>query len=373
MTTHGPPPLAGYTVAVTAARRADELGALLERRGARVVHAPAIRLVPLEDDSELQVATKACLDRPPDVTIATTGIGFRGWLEAADGWGLGDDLRKRLGDSRLLARGPKARGAIRAEGLTEEWSPASESMSEVLDHLLAQNHLERMRIAVQLHGEPLPDFVDALRAAGADVVTVPVYRWERPAESTATDRLLEQIDAGGVDAITFTSAPAVVSLLQHAQERGAEPALLAALGRSVLPVCVGPVTAAPLERRGVAAVQPDRPRLGNLARAVVEHVPARCGRQLRVRGHELDIRGHAVVVDGGLLALPPALMAVFGALAAQPGRVISRPELLASLPGSGTDEHAVEMAVTRLRAALGDAGIIQTIVKRGYRLAYDPV
>ncbi|MER6980154.1 uroporphyrinogen-III synthase, partial [Streptomyces carpinensis] len=33
---HGP--LAGFTVGVTAARRADELGALLERRGATVLH-----------------------------------------------------------------------------------------------------------------------------------------------------------------------------------------------------------------------------------------------------------------------------------------------------------------------------------------------
>jgi len=52
------PPLAGFTVGVTAARRADELGALLERRGATVVHGPAIRIVPLPDDAELRAATR---------------------------------------------------------------------------------------------------------------------------------------------------------------------------------------------------------------------------------------------------------------------------------------------------------------------------
>ena len=50
--TETPLPLAGYTVAVTAARRREELGALLARRGARVVYAPAIRIVPLADDTE---------------------------------------------------------------------------------------------------------------------------------------------------------------------------------------------------------------------------------------------------------------------------------------------------------------------------------
>ena len=88
---HGP--LAGFTVGVTAARRADELGALLQRRGAAVLHAPALRIVPLADDTELLAATKGLIDHAPDVAVATTAIGFRGWVEAADGWGLGEQLR----------------------------------------------------------------------------------------------------------------------------------------------------------------------------------------------------------------------------------------------------------------------------------------
>ena len=149
-------PLEGFTVAVTAARRREELGALLRRRGARVVLAPAIRIVPLEDDAALLAATRDCVEAPIDIAVATTGIGFRGWMEAAQGWGLDDALRDRLGAATLLARGPKARGAIRAAGLVDDWAPESESSAEVLDHLLAQD-LRGRRIVVQLHGEPLPD------------------------------------------------------------------------------------------------------------------------------------------------------------------------------------------------------------------------
>jgi uroporphyrinogen-III synthase len=36
------------------------------------------------------------------------------------------------------------------------------------------------------------------------------------------------------------------------------------------------------------------------------------------------------------------------------------------------DEHAVEMAVARLRRGLGHSGLVETVVKRGYRLACDP-
>src|SRR3954464_107068 len=75
-------PLAGYTVAVTAARRQEELGALLDRRGARVVYAPAIRIVPLADDADLVAATRKVLAHPVEQADATTGVGFRGWLAA---------------------------------------------------------------------------------------------------------------------------------------------------------------------------------------------------------------------------------------------------------------------------------------------------
>src|SRR3954467_9408828 len=107
-------PLRGYTVAVTAARRSEELGALLDRRGARVVHAPAIRIVPLADDAELVAATREVLAAPVDLVVATTGVGFRGWLEAAEAWDL--PLREHLQHARVLARGPKAPGRGRGGG-----------------------------------------------------------------------------------------------------------------------------------------------------------------------------------------------------------------------------------------------------------------
>src|SRR3954462_8309517 len=105
-------PLAGFPVGVTAARRREELGAALERRGAKIRYGPAIRIVPLEDDAELRAATIECLGKPLDFVIATTGIGFRGWMDAAEAWGLADRLTEALGAAVILARGPKARGAV---------------------------------------------------------------------------------------------------------------------------------------------------------------------------------------------------------------------------------------------------------------------
>ncbi|WAX81982.1 uroporphyrinogen-III synthase [Streptomyces sp. KMM 9044] len=368
--TSGHGPLAGFTVGVTAARRADELGTLLQRRGGAVLHGPALRIVQLADDSELLAATKEVIGQAPDIAVATTAIGFRGWVEAADGWGLGDALLARLRGVRILARGPKVKGAIRAAGLTEEWSPSSESMAEVLDRLLEEG-VDGLRIALQLHGEPLPGFVESLRAAGADVVGVPVYRWMPPEDITPLDRLLDATVARTLDAVTFTSAPAAASLLSRATERGLLDDVLAALGHDVLPACVGPVTALPLQARGIDTVQPERFRLGPLVQLLCRELPGRA-RSLPVAGHRMEIRGHAVVVDGELRPVPPAGMSLLRALARRPGWVVARADLLRALPGTGRDEHAVETAMARLRAALGAPRLIQTVVKRGYRLALDP-
>jgi uroporphyrinogen-III synthase len=363
-------PLAGFTVGVTAARRADDLVALLERRGAAVLRAPALRIVPLSDDGELLAATEQLLDQQPDIVVATTAIGFRGWVEAADGWGLGEELLHRLRGVELLARGPKVRGAIRAAGLTETWSPPSESMAEVLDRLLDQG-VEGKRVVVQLHGEPLPGFSEALREAGAKVVGVPVYRWMPPEDIAPLDRLLDATIARALDAVTFTSAPAAASLLERAERRGVQGELVDALRHDVLPACVGPVTALPLQAYEVTTCQPERYRLGPLVQLMCSQLPGRV-RSLPLAGHRVEIRGHAVIVDGDLRAVPPAGMAMLRVLARRPGWVVSRGDLLRVLPGAGRDEHAVETAMARLRAALGVPKLIQTVVKRGYRLALDP-
>ncbi len=368
-------PLTGFRVAVTSARRAEELSALLQRRGATVTSAAAIAMVPLPDDDELRAHTKALIDVPPDIVIATTGIGFRGWVAAADGWGLTNDLITALGKARIVSRGPKATGALRAAGLPEEWSPESESSRELL-HYLRDGGIAGQRIAVQLHGatddwDPYPEFLDELRAAGAEVVPIRVYRWHPAPRNGDFDQLVAAIADEKFDAVSFTSAPAVASVLMRAAEMRLQDRVLDALRTSVHAMCVGPVTARPLVRLGVPTSSPERMRLGALARHITDELPLLQARTVRVAGHLLEIRGTCVMVDGVVKSLSPASMATIRALAHHPGTVVSRTDLLGALPGSGTDTHAVETAVLRLRTALGDKNIVLTVVKRGYRLAVD--
>ena len=364
-------PLTGFSIGITAARRREEFGAALERRGATVMYGPAIQIVQVEDDEALRQVTLACLADPPDVVVATTGIGFRGWVDAADGWGLGEELLACLSRATLLARGPKARGAMRAAGLVGEWSPASESSSEVLERMLDMD-LQGRRVAIQQHGEPVPDVAEALQAAGATVVEIQVYRWQPPQQIGPLEKMCRAVVERNLDAVTFTSAPAAVSYLQTADRLGILDQLLAAHDHDVVTMAVGPVTAAPLDRAGIPVLQPDRARLGSLVRTVADALPRARTRRLVAAGQTLEIRGHGALVDGCFFPLPPTAMTLLRQLTAHPGQVISRADLASALPGGSADEHAVEMAIGRLRTALGNPRLIQTLVKRGYRIAYDP-
>ncbi|PRW64799.1 uroporphyrinogen-III synthase [Actinopolyspora mortivallis] len=266
-------PLRGYTVGVTAERKAEELASLLERRGAGVLRAPAMHTIPLPADGELAESTARVLAAEVDYVVVTTGMGFRGWMEAADASGDGDALRARLSRAALLARGAKARGAVRGAGLRETWSAPSEETREVLDYLLARD-LRGRRVVVQVHGEPMPWFRQRLAEAGAEVLAVTVYRWTDPLEPEKLDGLIDEVIAGRVHALTFTSAPAARNLLGRAERTGRLDRLRAALHDGVLLGCVGPVTAAPLREAGLSCVLPERARNTSLVRTLAERLPS---------------------------------------------------------------------------------------------------
>lgn len=368
-------PLTGYRIAVTSARRSEELCALLRRHGAEVFSAPAINMIALPDDDELHGNTEALITDPPDILVAHTGIGFRGWVAAAEGWGLATELIESLSRGRVISRGPKATGALRAAGLREEWSPESESSQEVLEYLL-DGGVSGKRIAIQLHGaadgwDPFPEFLAALRAEGAHVVPIRVYRWNPTPLGGDFDQLVSGIARRQFDAVSFTSAPAAAAVLERSRELDIEEQVLEALRGGVHAMCVGPVTSRPLIRRGVPTSAPERMRLGALARHIAEELPMLGSCSVKAAGHVVDIRGTCVLVDGSVKTVSGSGMAILRALAHRPGDVVGRNELLRVLPGNGDDTHAVDTAVLRLRTALGDKNIVATVVKRGYRLALD--
>ncbi len=255
--------LRGRTVAVTAERRAEEQADLFRKRGAGVVVAPTVHTVDLTGDEGLRRTTEALIASSPDWVVATTGFGMRLWFEAAEAWDLEPALLAALGTSRIVARGPKAQSVCRQRGLEVRWRASSESMPEVVDWLREQVGIGDATLAVQLFDpEDHPSTADLAAIAG-QVIRVPVYRWRRPDDEAPVRALVHRMARREVDAVTFTSQPAVRFLLEVAAEEGVLDGVVDACNDgAVLPVCVGPVCAEPVAAAGIrTAVWPEPFRL----------------------------------------------------------------------------------------------------------------
>lgn len=275
------PPVVG----ITADRRWEEQADLFRRRGIEVLHGPTMRTLDLSADVALRQATQALVDEPPDWLIATTGMGMRAWLAAAETWQLRDQLLAALGQAKIVGRGAKVTSAVRQAGLDVAWRAPNESMAEVLDHLTQADgqadDIGRARVALQLFDPDDHPTTAAVRALAGTVIEVPVYRWLLPDDRGPAERLVEAAVAGELAAVTFTSQPAVRFLLRIAADMGARDTLIDVLNEGpVLAACIGPVCAEAATDEGLrSVVWPEPFRLPPMVRLVAERLGVTAGDQ----------------------------------------------------------------------------------------------
>ncbi|WP_134322811.1 uroporphyrinogen-III synthase [Cumulibacter soli] len=361
--------LVGRRVLVTAQRRAAELAAALQRRGASVDHAPMLSVVQHANDHALLTATLDLIEERPDVVVITTGIGLRGWIEAADGAGVADQLLDTLREVRLIVRGPKAHGAAQSVGLVPDWVAESETHGEIRDLLLSEGVAGR-RIAIQHHGAGADGLDADFIAAGADVVPLVVYRWGRPEDIDEASAAVRKVADGEYDAVVFTSAPAAREFLSVADRIDVLEEVCEVFGPSgpVLAAAVGTTTAAPLRNVGIVPLVPDRFRLGALVRALLHELDDQRGLRVQTAAGSLHLLRSAAVLDDEVLALSPTGLSLLRRLAEADGAVVGRDELVRVMPGETVSPHALEVAIGRLRETLPGRDLIATVIKRGYRL-----
>jgi uroporphyrinogen-III synthase len=268
--------LRGFTVGVTADRRGEDQAVMWRRLGAEVVLGPAMVTLPPTDDSELRAVTEALVADPPDDVVANTGFGIRAWLALAEDWGLGTELLGALGQSRISARGPKAVGALRSAGLAVWWRAPDEQLATVGRHLV-DTGVDGRRIALQLHGDDRQEVTAMLRAAGAEVIEIPVYRWDLPPDARGAVQIVERAVAGTLDAVTFTAGPQIRNLMTIARRLGVADEFLAACNEGrVVTACVGPVCNAVAVEEGIThSVVPEQWRLGALVRTLSQTLVTR--------------------------------------------------------------------------------------------------
>ena len=272
-----PGTLDNVTVAITEHRRERELTALIERYGACVLSCPLLEEVPVENRSELQSFVRSLVGGEFELMVFFTGVGVRFVADEARSMDVLEDFVAALGDLRLVVRGPKPIKALKELGLKPDLVPEVPT-SEGLLAALAPSQLAGRRVGVQLYGNPNPEFCSELERRGARLRTVQVYNYGEASDQGKVVKFIETLVGGTVDVVTFTSAPQIRSLFRAAEKSGLHEALRAALGRKVMIAAVGDVTRRALRERGLdAAIRPDVPKMGPLARAIADHFEAHRG------------------------------------------------------------------------------------------------
>ena len=264
------PDFRGARIALLEARLSEETANLVRRMGGEPVSAPALREAahPIRD---LCSGFVAQLSRAPEpVVICLTGAGVRALFAQAAELGCEDALQAGLARAITVCRGPKPAGALTARGLPVSIRAGDPFTTTEVLAAIEPLQLSGRFVGLVHYGERNVTLADWLRERGADVHEVLPYEWHLPEDTGPLDRLVDDIVAGKLDAVVFTSQVQVEHLLRIAGPTRKQ-ALIAALQTRTLTGAIGPTCAATLERVGVPpAVVASPPKLLPLLNAVAE-------------------------------------------------------------------------------------------------------
>jgi uroporphyrinogen-III synthase len=274
--------LAGLRVIAFESRRAAETAQLLERHGATVIGAPALREVPLAENA----AALEFLDRlergAVDVVVLLTGVGTRALAAAIEPRCPRERLAAMLAKLPIAARGPKPVAALRELGLRPTVvAPEPNTWRELLAAIDREVPVRGRLVAVQEYGRPNRELLDGLAARSAEVMRVPVYAWALPQDVGPLVAAIERLVRGEAEVAVFTTAVQVDHVRAVARDvLGDDAPLLAALRERVVVAAIGPTAQAALADAGVPSdVVPEHPKLGYLANAIAAGARAAVARK----------------------------------------------------------------------------------------------
>lgn len=252
-------PLFGRKILVTRAReQAGEFAALLEAEGAEVIEFPVIEITPPRSFGAIDEAVSKV--RSYDWIVFTSVNGVTKFFERLAR--SGKDLRELYG-IRIAAIGEITAGEIEKRGIHVDLRPA-EFRAEGLIDAFGKEGMRGKRVLIPRAKEARDVLPSTLREMGAAVDVVPAYETKKPGRS-ASSVIRRMLDAGEIDAVTFTSSSTVRNFL------AIFPGFKPVRGKPAL-ACIGPVTEKTLRDSGLrAAITSDEYTVEKLARAIAGH------------------------------------------------------------------------------------------------------
>lgn len=265
---------AGLTVVAFESRMGDQMAALITRHGGNPQVAPALQEIPLENNTEALDFAEHLMAGNVDLLILLTGVGTRTLVDVWKPRFPLEVIRQALTNTTLVCRGPKPIAALKELGLKPHVTvPEPNTWRDILDALDEHKPegLSGLRIAVQEYGTANTDLTQGLTGRGAQVRSVPVYRWALPDDVEPLRRALRNIVDGQASVVMFTSAVQVDHVVQLLDAADQLAAFRDALEKTVV-ASIGPVTSQRLRDHHLPVdFEPSHARMGVLVKEAGEH------------------------------------------------------------------------------------------------------
>jgi uroporphyrinogen-III synthase len=244
---------------------------LLERQGLVATNAPSMREVPLEENPEAFAFADRLFAGTIDVVILLTGVGTRALAEVLATRYDSAQFLAALEKCTIIVRGPKPAAVLREWKVRiDQQVPEPNTWRDLVALLDAKVPVAGKAVAVQEYGQPNPELYEALAERRANLIRVPVYRWELPLDTGPLLAATKSTIAGQFDVLVFTSAQQVRNLLLLAESNGLRDAWLASARNCVI-ASIGPTASETLSELGLPPdIEPEHPKMGHLVVAVAK-------------------------------------------------------------------------------------------------------
>ncbi len=274
--------LSGLTLLSFESRRAAEIGQLIAGYGGTTISAPSMREIPLAENTEVRRFLDELRSGAIDIVVLLTGVGTQALIEILSPRCPAQQLCQLLQRPTIVARGPKPRAALRSLGREPDHTVAEpNTWREIISLLENLGPLAGKRIAIQEYGRANDELLQALRSRGAEVLSVPVYRWGFPLDLEPLRAGVRDLAAGRPDVALFTSAQQCVHAMQVARELGLDESVRAATSRLAV-ASVGPICSEALRGAGLPVdIEPSKPKMGPLIRQIAVDARAVLARKRR--------------------------------------------------------------------------------------------
>jgi uroporphyrinogen-III synthase len=267
----------GLRVLSFESRMGAEMARLIQRHNGDPLVVSALREIPIPlqgNSAVFRFGVKLILNQL-DILILMTGVGTKALLEILQTRYPLAEIIDALKKTIIVTRGPKPLAILKTLGVEANITvPEPNTWHDVIATLDYYRPVQGLKIAIQEYGVSKPDMIQDLQKRGADVFSVPVYRWALPEDTAPLQSAITEVVNGRIDAMVITNAAQVDHVMQLA-EQDQKTDLFRESCKKIVVASIGPTASEGLKHYDLPVdFEPSHPKMGVLVKELSEQIHA---------------------------------------------------------------------------------------------------